>query len=257
MNIISCKIGLISKPSNHIHDCFLNLGEIFDRSIREDVKILYELHKNLQYLCHFNVDINGKDITPDNIEELSNIQNRYKLTKKFWIKGQVENGVMKFFSPELYDLSCMVPLFPDKISRSIYTKSNQIPLHVFILFPYSDPIIRGKIIDNCFSINNNKSFFYVIGGLHGKNTIPTCDLSKRYLLECGVKDDDIICNEYHNFSDCILEALNMIKFIIPENIQMKVIVLVQREDMSRVMNHIIIANKLKIINSKLSIICDY
>lgn len=256
MSVISCKIGLISKPRDNTQDCFLNLGEIFDRSVCKDVNILYELHKNLRYLCPFKVQIEGKDITPDNIEEISTIQNRYKLTRKIWMEGHVQNGAMKFLSPELYDLSCMVPLFPNKISRSICPKGNEMPLRMFILFPYTDPIVRGEIIDNCFSVSGeHKTYFYTIGGLHGQNTSATCDLSTRYLLTCGVEDDNISRNQYDDFPDCILEALNMIKFIMPD-IEMQVFIAVQREDMNRFMKHIRLANKLGMIDRKLCMICN-
>jgi hypothetical protein len=256
MSVINCNLGLISKPKDHTQNCFLNLGEIFDRSIRQDVNILYELHKNLRYLCAFKAKIEGKDIIPDNIEEISTLQNRYKLTRKIWVKGQVQNGAMKFLSPELYDLSCMVPLFPNKISRSICPKGNEMPLRMFVLFPYTDPIVRGEIVNNCFSVlGKYKACFYTIGGLQGHNTRATCDLSRRYLLTCGVEDDNISCIQYDEFPDCILEVLNMIKFILPET-EMQVFIAVQREDMNRVMDYIRLANKLGIIDRKLCMICN-
>ena len=255
-NDINCKIGLISKPKDCTHDCFLNLGEIFDRSIREDINTLYELHKNLRYLCAFKAKIKGKDAIPDNIEEISVIQNRYKMTRKIWIKGNLQKGTMKFLSPELYDLSCMVPLFPNKIYRSICPKSNNLPLCMFILLPYTDPIVRGEIIDSCFSVlGKYKAFFYIIGEIQGQNTRSTCDLSRRYLLTCGVEDNNISRNQCDKFPDCILEALNIIKFILPDT-EMKVFIAVQREDMNRVMDHIRDINKLGILDHKLYMICN-
>ena len=130
------------------------------------------------------------------------------------------------------------------------------PLRMFILFPYTDPIVRGEIVDNCFSVlGEYKACFYTIGGLQGQNTRATCDLSKRYLLTCGVEDDNISRNEYDNFPDCILEALNMIKFIFPDT-EMQVFIAVQREDMRRVMDHIRLVNKLGMIDRKLYMICN-
>lgn len=253
---IKCKIGVISKPRDLKQVCFLILGEIFDRSIRENVNTLYELHENLRYLCPFKAKIKDRDVIPDNIEEISALQNRYKLTRKIWMKGNIQNSEMKFFSPELYDLSCMVPLFPTKVSRSICPKGDVLPLRMFILLPYTDPIVRGEIVDNCFRVlDGHKACFYTIGELDGKNTRASCDLSRRYLLTCGVENDNISSNKYDEFPDCILEALNMIKFILPD-VEMQVFIAVQREDMNRIMNHIRLANKLGILDSKLYMICN-
>lgn len=246
---MQCKIGLISKSSDSVHDCFLNLGEIFDKSIHDDRNILYELHTNLRYLRPFTAQIDGKNAVIDNIEEISIFQNHYKLTRKCWIDKTMSSCTVNFLSPQLYDITCMIPLFSDTIPKSICYDGNTEPARVFMLFPYSNPIMRGKIIDNCFSIAKKyKSYFFVIGSKKGYN-------SKKYLLSCGVEDKNIICNQYDTFPDCILESLNMIKFMVPDT-DMKIFIAVCRKDMNRVMSHIRLYRKTGLINIKLELICN-
>jgi hypothetical protein len=251
--MIKCKIGVISKSRDK--DCFLNLGEIFDKSIRQDVNTLYKLHQNLRYFCPFKATIKGKNVTPDNIEEISTLQKRYKLTRKIYVSGKIPNGKSKFLSPQLYDISCMVPLFPDKICKTVVQGKGSTTF-MFILFPYTDPIVRGEIVDNCFSVvKDNRVCFYTIGGVYGNNTQSTCDLSRRYLLSCGVEDVNINRNQYDEFPDCIIEAMNMIDFLMPDT-ELKMFLGIQREDMNRVMNHIRLASKFSMFKHKLTLICN-
>jgi len=149
--MINCRLGLISKPCDDSQDCFLNLGEVFDKTIRGDVNTLYELHKNMRYFCPFEAEVNGRDVRPDNMEEIITFQTRYKLTKKIWINGKIKNGTVKFRTPQLFDVSCMVPLFPDVIPHAVCPKGNTSPNRMFLLFPYSNPITRGEIVESCFN----------------------------------------------------------------------------------------------------------
>lgn len=254
MSVISCKIGLIAKPRDSTQDCFLNLGEVFDKTIRENVNILYELHTIMKYMCPFKITTEGKNITPDNLEEIAIVQARYKLTRKIWRKGKYKST--KFLAPELYDISCMVPLFPDKVPRLEYPQSNETPMRMIILFPYEDPVVRGEIIDSCASISNErKTCFYAIGSVQGNNTRPTCDLSRRYLLSCGIQDDNIYREQYDTFPDCIIEALNMINFVLPDT-EMEIMIAVSREDMQKVLAYIRMANALGKLEQRIQLMCN-
>lgn len=254
--MIKCKIGLIAKPRDDTQDCFLNLGEVFDKTIRGDVNILYEFHKNLRYLCPFKAEIDGRDGRPDNIEEIMAFQSRYKLTRKIWLNGKTENGTIKFLTPQLFDISCMVPLFQDIISRTVYPKGRNFPAKMFILFPYSDPFVRGEIIDSCLTVvKDYKVYFYVMGEKKGMNSMITSDLNRRYLLSCGVEDNNIVRNQYDEFPDCIMEALNMINLLLPY-VKMKTLLALKREDMNQVMTHIRMANSLGMIDCKFELICN-
>jgi hypothetical protein len=256
MHEFLCRIGLVAKPCDSSQNYFINLGEVSDPIIREDISKLYNLHMDMRFLCAFKAFREGDIAIPDNIEELFAIQKRYNITNKILINGVVEQKIMKLLSPELYDITCMVPLFTDKICRSIQQKGRKNPIVIFILFPYTDPIIRGKIIDNCFSIlGDRESNFYVLGDRQGQNTISTCYLSRRYLLTCGIEDKDIILSKYDEFPGCILDAFNMIKFIFQAR-EMTTYICVSREDITNVMKYIRLAKKHTSIDTKVSLICD-
>ena len=253
--MINCKVGLIAKPRDSREDCFLNLGEIFDKTIRKNVVTLYKLHENLKYMCPFKATITDTEVDLDNIEELSCVQQRYKLTRKI-VKNGTASGNIKFLAPRLFDVSCMTPLFPDQICPPYFRQSTEPPIRMFILFPYDDPIIRGEIIDNCMDTAvNKKTCFYVLGNISGKNKRPTCDLSRRYLLGCGIPDYDIYRNTYDEFPDCIMETLSIIKSIMP-NTEMSIYLAVAREDMNQVLGHIRLSNQLGMLDQKIRFICN-
>jgi hypothetical protein len=253
--MINCKIGLISFCVDSSQNCFLNLGEIFDKKIRENINALYEIHTNMRYLCPFKVVIDNENIIPDNMEEISIIQERYKLTRKISMIGKGKSK--KFRAPNLYDISCMVPLFSTKVPRLRYPLSNVTPMRMIILFPYSDPILRGEIIDACSSFSIEKqTFFYVIGTIQGRNLVPTCDLSRRYLLTCGINSYNINKSQYDIFPDCIFEVLNIIDFILPGR-EMELIIAVSKEDMSKVMQKIRLWNSEGKLKKKIQLMCNY
>jgi hypothetical protein len=252
MNEFLCRIGLVAKPCDSTQNYFINLGEV----ICKDISKLYNLHTDMRFLCAFKARKEGDIAYLDNIEELLAIQRRYNIVNKITINGVVKKKIMKLLSPELYDITCMVPLFTDKICRSIKPKGDKNNIVIFILFPYSDPIIRGKIIDNCFSIlGDRESIFYVLGDCHGQNTISTCYLSRRYLLTCEIEDKNIILSKYDEFPDCILDAFNMINFMFPDK-KMTTYIGVSREDITKVMKHIRLIKTQKLIDKKVSLICD-
>lgn len=247
---MKCKVGLISRPYNVTDDCLINLGEIFDLKIKNDVNLLYELHKNIKYLYPFQVFIESNKIILDNIEEISAIQSRYKLTRKPIMLGNSRKKRIKFNSPELYDISCMVPLFSDKQSIPKYIENKTSSLSfAFILFPYDDPILRGEIVDSCLNISKGeKVYFYILGKIRGMNRVPTCKLSKRYLLKHGLAN--IFTQEYDKFPDCIDEAVNMIKFSLDPSV--KILIGIDRKDMSNVMKNI----RKKKLTKQITLICN-
>lgn len=246
---MKCKVGLISKSYNDSDNCVINLGEIFDLKIKNDVNLLYEIHRNTRYLYPFQAYIEDRIIL-DNIEEISAIQSRYKLTRKPIIIGNSSKKRIKFNSPELYDISCMVPLFSDKQSIPKYIENKTSSLSfAFILFPYNDPILRGEIVDSCLNISKGeKVYFYALGKVQGMNRAPTCKLCKRYLLKHGFAN--IFTQEYDKFPDCIDEAVNMIKFSLDPSV--KILIGVEKKDMSSVMKHI---RKMKL-TKQITLVCN-
>ena len=152
--------------------------------------------------------------------------------------------------------SVILPLFPEKVPRLRIPSSDETPLRMIILFPYKDPVLRGKIIESCVNILNvRKTCFYTIGTVHRKNTRPICDLSRRYLLSCGINDDNIYRDRYDKFPDCIMEVLKMIKFILPDT-EMEINIAVSRDDMQKVMSYIRLINKSGMLDKRIQLFCN-
>lgn len=252
--MIKCKIGLVSFPTNDKEKYYLNLGEIYDKNIRQDISILYELHNNLKYLCGLIVKNKNKDkVIPTNIEEIITLQMKYKLTPKIYItflqKSDIElKENVEFSRPELYDISCMVPLFPNSIPKCLYQNNESEHSKLFIILPCSDPISRGKIIENCIkTIGKSKGYFLTIGNQIGNNVENSCELNRRYLMSCGVPEDSIITNNISYFTP---ECLRQI--YIPNNIFLGV----SGKDVGKVLIDVRNLRKKKDIKDIIYFICD-
>jgi len=253
---MNCKIGLISFPVNSQKYYFLNLGEIYDKNVRRSPSLLYEFHKNLQYFCEFTATIDASKVFPDNIEEIKFFQRKYKLTPKIFL-SDVENEFyekMEFSAPQLYDMSCMVPLFSEKISKCVYVDNKATQTKLFIILPYTDPILRGKIIKNCLkSVVDTKGYFLTIGNKKGMNRVNSCELDMRYLLSCGVPEKYIMMNEYEEFPDFIAESLNIANMIFyPDT----VFIGVSTEEVGKILSCVRILRKEGDIIDKLFFICN-
>lgn len=254
--MITCKIGIVSFPVNHKQDYFLNLGEIYDKNVKQDVNSLYEIHTNLQYFCEFLANTkNNKKVVPNNIEEIKIFQMNYNLTPNIFLSKKIKQEKVKFTPPELYDISCMIPLFSEKISRCIYTKNKINNKKLFIILPYVDPIVRGKIIKNCL-INiggDSLGYFLTIGTVKGENIENSCELNKNYLLSCGIPEQNIAMNEYDEFPDCILESLSIAKMIYQPDY---IFIGVSKEDIGNILKCVRYLRKERKIDEKIFFICD-
>jgi hypothetical protein len=256
MTTIKCRIGLVAKIKNDLKS-YVFLGEIFDPHIRKDINKLYELHNNLQYLYPFKIGINKTNINLNNIEDIYSLQEKYKLTRKIYVKNKKLTGIKHCLKPQLYDISCMTPLFSTKtVKRKIPVKLID-PEKIFILMPYKDPIIRGEIIHSCLHImDNNKAIFICIGDKCGKNLLSTSSLIKKYLITLGVNHTSIICQTYDNPIDCIMEALIMLTMIIQDGTP-DIFICVEKHDMGKMLHNIKYINKTtNIINNKIKFICN-
>ena len=110
-----CSIGLVAKSSEPKKNYLLFLGEIKEK----DEKLLYVLHKELRFLCKFNASIVDSSILLDNAEEILAFQKKYNIEPKISVTGVVEEKSIQLLAPELYDITCMVPLFSDKVMRNV------------------------------------------------------------------------------------------------------------------------------------------
>jgi len=268
-NTITCRIGLISHVSTYHStenikqaDLYLVLGEIFDQDMRANPTTLYELHQNLKYLSPFKARISTERVWLNNTEEIFVFQIRYKMTRKVRAINNREKKsfTRDFTAPQLYDLTCMVPLFTDKVERSIFTQNEEVAdmITVFVIFPYQDPILRGQIIDRCFqtSVPQGKICFLTVGDLSGSNRVPTCEFSRDYLLSCRVPYEDIFLEKYDKFPECIPELINMIEFIFSAHITCTIVFAVARKDMNLLLSHIRNLRHNDTITQKIQLLCE-
>jgi len=247
-----CSIGLVAKSRDPKKNYLLFLGEIKEK----DEKLLYDLHKELRFLCKFDASIVGNKVFPDNAEEILAFQKKYNIEPKISVTGLVEEEkCIKLLAPELYDITCMISLFSGTVMRSVKPICNS-KSKVFFIFPRcNDPFIRGKIIDACFeAAAEREMFFYLIGCIYGINKIKTSILTKRYLLSCGVEDKNIVCDGEDQGHDWLVEAINMIKFITPDE-DPEILIAVDRELMKVLMNYIRSEKAAGRIDKKVRIIC--
>lgn len=247
-----CSIGLVAKPRDPKKNYLLFLGEIKEK----DEKLLYDLYKELRFLCKFDASIVGNKVFPDNAEEILAFQKKYNIEPEISVTGLEEEKSIKLLAPELYDITCMIPLFSDTVTRSIKPNCNS-KSKVFFIFPRcNDLFIRGKIIDACFeAAGEREMFFYLIGCIYGINKIKTTNLTKRYLRSCGVEDKNIVCDEEDQGNGWLLEAINMIKFITPDE-DPEILIAVDREFMKVIMNYIRFEKASGRIDRKIRIICS-
>jgi hypothetical protein len=160
---------------------------------------------------------------------------------------------VKYLPPELFDISCMVPLFDKPVQyQPIYINNTKQPINnVFIILSHPNPITRGQIIDSCINaINGKKALFVCIGGCIGKNTIKTSVLIKKYLTRCGVPNKDIVIQEFDKYPNCITEALLHINIILQK--QTQIFIAVNKE---RIHDVLVYIKKCKVIQ-KIRFICN-
>ena len=246
-----CSFGLVAKPRDSRNNYLLFLGEINEK----DEKLLYNLHKELRFLCKFKAAIVGNDILPDNAEEILAFQKKYNIEPKISVSGVIKEKTLRLLTPELYDITCMVPVFSDTVTRSVKQICNS-KSKVFFIFPRcNDPFMRGKIIDTCFeAAADREMFFYLIGCIYGINRIKTSNLTKRYLRSCGVEDKNIVCDGEDQGHDWLFEAIKMIKFITPDE-NPEILIAVDRELMKVLINYIRSEKASGRIDKKVRIIC--
>lgn len=212
----NCKVALISFSTND-NSFYINLGEVYDKNIRQSIDKLNEININTQYLCNFTATIKGSNVTLDNIEEIKEFQTTFKLTPIICSSKYInEETNIEFLAPKLYDISCMVPLFSEPITRVIYKQNDSKNYKYFIILSYTEPVIRGSIIENCLksTFENENALFLTIGNYKGENKETTCNLNKRYLISVGVPEENIIINEgYDSIIDDVIESLYILNMI--------------------------------------------
>lgn len=249
----NCKIGIIALSSNN--DNIIYLGKVFDK---QDKRILYRLHMHLRYLYPFKLIVKNQNIIPDNVEDIISIKKRYKLTNRIYIKKMIKDGVYKYSHPQLYDLSCMTPLFSD-IVKSVYTisKNQNKKYRMFILLPYIDPIIRGQIVDSCISLITKDviGLFCTIGDKKGKNIRTISELYSRYLISRGIEEKYINSTIYDIFPDCISDAIDVVEMMYT-NEDVEIFLGADGKYMGDILNYVRKMRKACVIKKQVKFVCS-
>jgi len=255
--MIKCKIGLISLPLDGNMDFCVHLGEVFDKVIKNDKRALYELHSNLRFLYPLKLEINDTSIVPDNLEDIRYFQIKYKMTRKVYIDNPRKNNTYKYRKPQLYDITCMTPLFTDEIPRSVCPVTTHNKTRVFVLLPYLSPVVRGELVDRCLTMISNETtgVFFTMGKNKGSNVKSTCDLYRRYLLTCGVEDSNINKTEYDEFPDCISETLVFVDLIVG-SVDHDIYMCVSTEEIGNLLNCVKLLTKLGMLKTPVKFICN-
>jgi hypothetical protein len=221
------RIGLISWPIG-VHrptstsDPFINLGEIYDKSVIHDCNYLDQLNKNLSYLYPFKVKLVDRKIKVYNEDDFNYFRKKYKITSIIVLNNyDIKYDKKVFHTPMIFNITCMKPLYMYNISTMYKIPENlQKHYRVFIIFPYQNPVLRGKLLDECILYAKTYTpLFILIGDVYGKNKIATSTLMKRYLVKCGVSTRYIIKTLCDNFPDSIIESLEILPFIFDLNNQ--------------------------------------
>lgn len=231
--MIKCKIGIASRPRKNVQDCFLLLGEIYDNNIRTDIKALYHIHKRLAYMIEFKAIVKKFKVKTNINEDIHQMQTECKLVKTCFFTKRMKDGEHAMLTPELYDLTCMVPLFNDKISLPIVHKNQSIDKILLVLYPTSNPFVRGELVNECLKkINKEEPLFFIFG----KET----DGYMKYLMKIGIKVDNILVQECDEDieNDFLDEILNMIEFCYLDQVLWRVYLASPREIIKEVLHEV-------------------
>jgi hypothetical protein len=188
-----------------------------------------------------------------NEEDFRYIRNRYKVTSV--VKGLIQDLDTPFVcnSPTLYNISSMKPLFQKKVlpfAEPVLKKD----VRVFIVIPYVNPVLRGKILESCISLIKCYTPLFVLnGGVYGRNKDSTNTLMKRYLRVRGVKDQYINKFPYNNYPECISETLELLPFMVPPNQKINIVIGGASSELREIINFV------KKINTRIQIqyVCEF
>lgn len=243
-------LGLVAWSINNV--LYINLGEIYDSEVTNNPKLLRELDEKLKYLYTFKITVKNKKIKIHNEEDFKHFRKIYKITNNpilgvvgvLGVLAPSSNEKIVFKSPVLYNLSKMEPIFKQRVVNipiTISSTNYKTNYRIFIIFPYSSPILRGQIIDTCISMIKNKvPIFILIGGKYGCNKDSTSSLMKRYLLFSGIPSNHIYKSLYDIFPDSLLESLELLQYVINsyQHTDYDVFIASQSTDMLKIMRFV-------------------
>lgn len=199
------RLNLISfcetNKKDSVKGVYIIIGDIEYKNTYKNSDKLSNLNYKTKWMYNFKIKVSRQgDIKIYNEEDFkileeNNLIINYKLNnfKKENIPDKKENITLYFKKPVIYDLSKNHPVFPRinnyKINKTIFYKNYK---RLFILLPYGDFILRGKLVDTCFSYVKDKSpVFIAIGGKYGNNKDNISSLYSKYLNSVGVEPEFI------------------------------------------------------------------
>jgi hypothetical protein len=268
-----CKIGLISWPitNKSPFSLYINLGEIYDKEIKDDISLLSQFNRDLKYLYPFKYSLKNNKFY--NSEDFKAFRTKYHLTTSARLatarlatasladarsasessKQDIsDTGEVVFRTPVLYDLTCMVPVF-EKIKLEKITYNQLLSDTVFIVVPTLDPICRGKILDEV--IANNPKYIILTGSISGENKTSTITLMTRYLRKRGVPTDIILRCDSDKRPTCILDCLALIDIMELNSLQVSVAC--SCLDITLLQKSVRAWRRLGVVNKRISYYCPY
>jgi hypothetical protein len=252
-----CKIGLISWPINSKspRNFYINLGEIYDKDVKDNLSILSEFNRYLRYLYPFRYSISENKCY--NSEDFKTFKSKYSLTVGYKLVGEIPSeNVIVFRTPILYDITCMIPVFEKVLIQPLSSPELSLSspeMSVYIVIPTLDPICRGKILDEV--ISNNPKYIILTGSVSGSNSSSTITLMTRYLSRRKIPMDIIIKSKGDKKPTCILDCLALIDIM--DLNTLNIVVACSCSDITDLQKAVRVWRRLKVINKRISYYCPF
>lgn len=202
-----CRWALIARPMDNSQSCYLILGELYNNDIKNNISSMSEFFRDLKYYYPFR--FSTKRNYPYNIQDIIYLQKKYCLTVNLRLVGTPEKDIVIFNTPMLYDIDCSASLFLTNVIYDDYKPKND---HVCIIFPYCDPVNRGKLLEEVMEYG--PSYFVVIGDSYRNNKDSTACLMRRFLLSRKVASENIIKLRQNNNTESILDAVALVNLFL-------------------------------------------
>ena len=256
MNLTTDRIGLVSYSVPN--SCNLIIGEIYDKDIRNNFSILTEMSNNLHFLYPFKVKKVNNQIKIYNEDDFLYFRKKYKLTSTITLhNGKLQdNDCIVFKSPHLYNISKWKSISHSR--EILYKQPTNLSSNcrIFIVLPHKNPIIRGKILNQCIDMTKEHTPLYLlIGDKYGHNKETTSTLMKRYLLLSGVKSDNINKSICDKFPDSLIEAFEILPLMLNLS-QFDLFIACSSDDICEVMSFVRDTQVGKKMCKKMQFICD-
>jgi hypothetical protein len=229
---------------------YINLGEMYDKSMKDNLPLLSQFNRELA--CLYPFDYNKSCY---NSEDFKFFKNRYSLTLGIRLVGvKIDYPTrLVFRTPVLYDISCMVPLFEPGFFIPRGPSVTPSPI-VCIVLGTTDPICRGKILDEVISCN--PMYIILTGAKFGENYNSTTTLMTRYLLKRLIDNKKIIKSHLFKKPDCILDCLEM-QELLQVNDHTETRIACCQDDITSIQKAVRVWRRLGIVKKKISYYCPF